>query len=122
MRLIIGGKGQGKREYAAAAWGLADGDFAETLEAARTARALYAAENAVAACVRAGESAEERFSELIDANPELIVICDELGCGVVPVDAFEREWRERTGRVCCMLAKRAESVERVLCGLAMRIK
>ena len=25
------------------------------------------------------------------------VICDEIGCGVVPVDAFERRWRDEVG-------------------------
>ncbi len=52
----------------------------------------------------------------------LIVISDEVGCGVVPVDAFERRYREAAGRVSCYLAERAEQVIRVVCGIGVRIK
>ena len=122
MRLIIGGKGQGKREYAASAYGLAPSEIAEGLEAAKTVRALYGLEEEVARCLREGVEPEPLVEELCRANPDIIIICRELGCGVVPIEAFDREWRERTGRICCELAGKAESVERVLCGLAMRLK
>ena len=49
-------------------------------------------------------------------------LAQELGCGVVPMDAFERAWRERTGRIGCELAKQAEAVYRVTCGIGTRIK
>ena len=45
-----------------------------------------------------------------------IVIADEIGCGLVPLDASEREKRERAGRLACMLAERADTVIRVVCG------
>ncbi|HIV67648.1 MAG TPA: bifunctional adenosylcobinamide kinase/adenosylcobinamide-phosphate guanylyltransferase [Candidatus Butyricicoccus stercorigallinarum] len=50
------------------------------------------------------------------------VVCTELGCGVVPMDAFEREWREQTGRLCCEIAAQAARVYRVSCGIAQCIK
>ena len=50
------------------------------------------------------------------------VVCNELGCGVVPVDAFDREYRERTGRVCTVLAAASDEVYRVICGVGLRIK
>ena len=59
-----------------------------------------------------------RLNELKD----WLVICDEVGCGVVPTDAADRRWRESVGRLCCALAQRADVVERVVCGLAQRIK
>lgn len=43
------------------------------------------------------------------ARREIVIVCDEIGCGVVPIDAFERRWREETGRACCYLAKKAEA-------------
>lgn len=64
----------------------------------------------------------ERTREILGRNPEIIIIVDELGCGVVPVDAFERRYREVTGRICCMLAKEAEEVHRVICGIGTVIK
>ncbi|MDO4173211.1 MAG: bifunctional adenosylcobinamide kinase/adenosylcobinamide-phosphate guanylyltransferase [Eubacteriales bacterium] len=50
------------------------------------------------------------------------VVCNELGCGVVPMDAMERDWREHTGRLCCDLAARADRVYRVCCGIPQCIK
>lgn len=50
------------------------------------------------------------------------VICCEVGCGIVPMDAFENSWREATGRAMCALAAKAEQVWRVTCGLGVRLK
>lgn len=38
------------------------------------------------------------------AHPETIYLCDEVGCGVVPVDPGQRAWREAVGRCCVALA------------------
>ena len=122
MRLIVGGKNQGKRDYAAAAYGLTEADFARSLEEARTKKALYAAHEVTAELLRRGEDPQAAFRAVLAENPGLIVLCDELGCGVVPMEAFDRAWREAVGRLCCALAAEAESVERVFCGLAMKLK
>ena len=53
---------------------------------------------------------------------ELVIISDEVGCGVVPVDDFERSYREAVGRVNCFFAERADQVIRVVCGIGIRIK
>lgn len=58
----------------------------------------------------------------IKSNPDAIVICDELGNGIVPIKKQERVWREQTGRLMIELAKQAERVERILCGLGQRLK
>lgn len=59
---------------------------------------------------------------LIKENPDLILITDELGCGIVPADPFLREYRERTGRLCTELAVFSQKVHRVVCGVGMVIK
>lgn len=51
-----------------------------------------------------------------------IVISTEIGCGVVPMDPAERERREAAGRLSCLLAERAETVIRVVCGLPQLLK
>lgn len=58
----------------------------------------------------------------IKSNPDAIVICDELGNGIVPIKKQERIWREQTGRLMIELAKQAERVERILCGLGQQLK
>lgn len=64
----------------------------------------------------------DRVNMLLKENPELMIICDEVGCGIVPIERSERDYREAVGRVLCLLAKRAESVERVMAGMPIRIK
>ena len=42
--------------------------------------------------------------------------------GVVPMEAFERQWRERHGTFLQQLARKAERVTRVFCGLTEELK
>ena len=46
----------------------------------------------------------------------------EVGCGVVPLDARDRAWREAVGGLGRALAAQASSVVRVTCGLPQVIK
>ena len=77
--------------------------------------------------LQAGKTQEELVRMLLEQGEEQqeekrIIICDETGCGLVPVDAFEREYREAAGRICTVLAEHADEVYRVVCGIGMRIK
>ena len=65
---------------------------------------------------------KEDILTFIDKNRDCIIISDEIGNGIVPVDAFEREYRERTGRILVNLAKQADEVVRVICGIGQKIK
>ena len=63
------------------------------------------------------------FAErLMQENPDAFVTADEIGCGIVPMEAFERDYRETDGRICQRIAAYSEEVHRVICGLGMRIK
>lgn len=64
----------------------------------------------------------EENAELLRNNPSWIVVANEIGNGIVPIDPFERKWREETGRVLCKLAKDADEVYRVYCGIPTLIK
>ena len=46
-----------------------------------------------------------------------VIICMDIFCGVVPIDATMRLWRHTTGLVCQYLAQNADSVSRIFCGL-----
>lgn len=98
MILIIGGRGAGKREFARETL---DCDPKNTLPALHELDPLPPLE------------------ELLSYEA---VICDEVGCGVVPMERADRERREAIGRLCCQLAKQAQAVYRLQCGLAMRLK
>ena len=69
-----------------------------------------------------GENPKESILDFITKYPDCILISDEIGNGIVPMDAFEREYREQTGRILIELAKEAEEVTRVICGIGQKIK
>ena len=58
----------------------------------------------------------------ITPTRDRILVTDEIGYGIVPIDPFEREYREETGRICCLLAEKSEEVWRVCCGIGTRLK
>lgn len=57
-----------------------------------------------------------------ELSEKLVVIAVEVGGGVVPVSAQERKAREAAGRLACLLAKRADAVIRVFCGIPTVLK
>lgn len=120
MDLILGGAAQGKLRYALARYGLEMRDVSDgVLGEARMVNHLHLA---VRAMLARGEDAEAQLRAYFDAHPNTVFLCDEVGCGLVPVDAFERQYRDVVGRVCCMAAERSENVIRIFCGLPMVLK
>lgn len=67
-------------------------------------------------------SSEHLAKEIIRRNPEIIIVSNEIGYGLVPVDEFERAYREQVGRVCTELAAFSEEVIRVVMGIGNHIK
>ncbi len=63
-----------------------------------------------------------RLLKIAEYYPDIIIISDEIGNGIVPVDEFERLYREETGRILIEVAKNCDRVWRVICGIEMRIK
>ena len=51
-----------------------------------------------------------------------MITLDEVGCGIVPLEKSERNYREAVGHAGQMLAAAAVEVYRVQCGIAARIK
>lgn len=111
--MIVGGAAQGKLRFAREKLGVtawSDG-------AIGTENCLYGLHRAI----RAGAEMSS-LEEWLAAHPDGVVICDEVGCGVTPLERADRDWRERVGRICCHLTERAEAVYRVCCGRGVRIK
>ena len=68
----------------------------------------------------AAYASPERFSEVLQAKA--MVLCNEVGSGVVPIDAGQRAAREATGRLSASLAAQAEQVVRMVCGIPQVLK
>ena len=125
MRLILGGAAQGKLARAQALCGpdarVLDGVTAEVADLAGAA-ILDRFHLLVRREVERGGDAEALARRVLAANPGLTVVCDEVGMGVVPIDGFERAWREAVGRALCVLAAAAAPVERIVAGLPQTLK
>lgn len=125
MRLITGGAYQGKLEYAVQRYKIvnkvvdAGSCQWEDLLKASLADHFHLWIRKV---LKDGGKLEDMLNRLLAENPDIIIIVDELGCGIVPMDAFDRNYREITGRICCRLAGEAQEVHRVICGIGTVIK
>ena len=128
MELYIGGYAQGKLSYVLQQKGLSQedvicgGEFEGKEEQLLEKMIFDDFELWVRREIERGEKVEEKVEQLLKINPTIIVISDEVGNGVVPVEPLEREYRERLGRILCTLAQRADRMERILCGMGQRIK
>ena len=108
MKLYIGGAYQGQAELARAEnpGAVIIEDFHEVVRDA---------------LVR-GEEPRAFARRVCETRPDAVIVANEIGSGVVPVDAGERAYREAVGRALCVIAQAAESVTRVVCGIGARIK
>lgn len=122
MILVVGGVGQGKLAYVLAQTGLTTRDVAFTPQEAAQKPIFAHVESWVKDAVAEGLDPYTTLHPALEANPGLILLCDEVGCGVVPLDKGERLWREAVGRLCCRLAAEAGTVLRLFCGIPTVLK
>lgn len=125
MEVYLGGRAQGKLDYVR-------GRYPEK------GRIVFGESAGVEDCLGAeiiehfhlfvrgfGDGRDEAFEaveRILEGNPQVIILCDEIGCGIVPVEREEREYRELVGRIMGMVVSRAERVERLVCGLPQVLK
>lgn len=102
MIVVIGGIASGKRTFARSL-GFAEGDMAFGVQDLVRDDEDYAA-----------------VAEVL--SNKAVVTCVEVGNGIVPLDKGERAWRERVGRLSCLLAEQADTVVRMVCGVPVVLK
>lgn len=128
MRMIIGGAWQGqldwaKKHYKEVHW--IDGKTCP-LEDLYTCEGIFDFHEYIKRVMIKAQQEDQDIKEIASTvilkNPEIVIVSDEIGYGLVPVDAFERRYREQTGRICTELAAFSEQVVRVVMGIGMVIK
>lgn len=124
MTFLFGGAHQGMEEYARAHCGAAQictlDEGARAIDFSRGA--IAGLDRFVLGCVRRGERAVDYFAAREDAWAEAVLIGTDFSCGLVPMDAELRLWREENGRLNNYLSARAERVVRLFCGLPQVLK
>lgn len=126
MKLIIGGAYQGKKGYASERYHISEECWLDGKACSREelegAAAVYDFHAFIRRLLREEQDILRFARELCEKNPQLVVVSDEVGYGIVPMEAEERAWREACGRACTVLAEHADEVVRVCCGIGRRIK
>ena len=126
MKLIVGGAFQGKRAAAQRITGIPLSEFLDgalcPMEAIEQGKAMYHFQEYLRRMMQEKLSTEGFVEALFLKNPDIVLVSTELGYGIVPMDPFEREYRERVGRICCEAAERSTEVYRVVAGIPTKIK
>lgn len=132
MKLVIGGRAQGKLNYVLQHmtdenYQTYDGVFPDEGELFNLTKKnewliVNHFHNWVNKELKENRNPEEELEAFLKKGVRFVIISDEIGNGIVPVDTFERDYRERTGRMLITLASQADEVVRVICGIGQKIK
>ena len=114
MILVIGGYASGKRTYVKETYGHTDNDLADGVLDGKPV--VYNLQNLIMGDLAGIEAM------IPDLLKKEVVICNEMGSGIIPLSKQDRELREAAGRLCVLLAKEAKRVVRVVCGLPVVLK
>lgn len=126
MIFIVGGRAQGKREFASQLAGLPFSQAAEgenispqqlkdctlLLDLDRLLWRIFTEEFSLTI---------EQLVNSLD-RPGVVVTCTDVGGGIVPLSKEQRDYRDFVGKAGCQMAARADKVYRVFSGIASQIK
>lgn len=110
--MLTGGRSQGKTEFAKKHF-----PAAELLDdwQLRVKQQLEDGQDPIA-------EAEKTMTALRQKSGSAVIIIEEMGCGIVPLQREARAYRDANGRVACCIAAEANEVYRVFAGIGERIK
>lgn len=124
FQLVIGGAYQGKTDWAKSTFMLCENDVfvcSTDFPPDFSKKCITHYENYIGYCLKNGLSPKTDFSAGTKDNGTKIIICDDIFCGVVPTDAFQRKLREETGLALQKIASTSDVI-RIFCGIPQRIK
>ena len=113
MQLIIGGYAQGKLNYVLQRYTdesclVYDAEFPKKEENGNGEKIIINhLHQWIKRQVEMGGNPEDEIEKYVEKHRDIVIISDEIGNGIVPVDVLEREYRERTGRILVRLASGA---------------
>ena len=113
MILVLGARASGKRTFVESL-GVAREEMADGVLDDRPA--LFNLQDLVA------ENPDDIDALVEPLAQKRFVICNEVGAGVIPAEKEQIIWREKTGRLCTLLAQKADVVVRMVCGIPQVLK
>ncbi len=126
MIFVIGGVFEGKKQFAEKQFSLLDDEILDgekcDFEAVFSAKCVNNCHNLIKRLINNKIDPIEFTREIILRNSGLILIMDEIGCGIIPIERDDREYRELVGKCGCIIAEKSEAVIRIFCGIPNVIK
>ncbi len=129
MDLITGGAYNSKLAYALKEYNLSKDDFQNgmdcELDNAFSKKGIYNLHLLIKRIIDSGNCSNDVLNSLqnsiLNSNME-VVICDEVGSGIIPVNQNDRLMREWTGKTLSLTARHCNRVIRVYYGIPSLIK
>jgi adenosylcobinamide kinase/adenosylcobinamide-phosphate guanylyltransferase len=124
MILFYGGAFQGKTEYAMSKHSLDMQDiyFCNGNAIDFSKKAINGLHIFIYEALKSKTDPEQYIRDNLAKFKDKIILCDDISCGVVPITALERKWRECVGRCMKLLSSESDSVIRIFCGLPQILK
>lgn len=126
MIMITGGAFSGKKDYAKKRFGFSDEEILNgencSLEAVFSAKCIADFQLIVKRLLEENADVQAFTERLCKENPNAVVIINEIGAGIIPLEKSDRIWREETGRSGCLIARNSSEVIRLACGIPTTIK
>ncbi len=129
MDLIIGGAYNGKLQYTLKTYNLSINDLKDagscSLQDAFNLKGVYNLHKLIKNIIDQGSYKSDFHMDILNnillSNME-VIICDEVGSGIIPAEENDRLMREYTGRLLAELSNRCEKVIRLYYGIPVIIK
>ena len=129
MVLIVGGVYQGKLDYALNRFGFTKEQVYfcddKSINTPANKKIVNHFDKWILALLKSNRTEAEMASEVqkfANSCLDAIVICNDISCGVVPIDPLMRAWREAVGRSLGTLSQQADEVIRLYCGIPTTLK
>ena len=126
MELIIGGAYNSKLDFALNHYNLNKSDFQNGAECsfdnAFSKKGIYNLHLLIRRMIKSGVDDYNKIIENIISSNMEVVICSEVGSGVVPLNEIDMKMREYTGRILSSISAHCTEVIRVYYGIPSIIK
>ena len=126
MELIIGGAYNSKLNFVLKYYNLKQKDFQNgaecSLDEAFDKKGIYNLHLLIKRFILSGIDDYNNIIEKILSSNIEIIICSEVGNGVVPVDKIDNKMREYVGRILSILSEKSVRVIRIYYGIPSVIK
>lgn len=127
MLLLIGPSYQGKLAWTREVLGVPEEEICfcsrQSPELDLSRRVICGFHLWVRALLEAGRNPVQELREgYADRLADKVILCDDIGGGIVPIDRMDRLWREALGRSLRLLTPRCDAVIEFCCGIPRALK